>query len=307
MGPAERLLAIEVARDYYLNGLSKIEIGTRHGISRFKVARILEESLESGLVKIQINEDRTIDSELSARLQDVYSLRHALVLSGPFAEISSCRAALGKAAAELLEEVATEQDVIGVAWGRTIDIVAEAIHALPGCRVVQMTGVAGSVENSSINLVRRFAQASKGVSLPIYAPLIVSDEQARAVIARQAEISAAIADWSAITLAVVAIGSASEAGSQVSAVLTDAEREELKSKNMVCEICALPMDKDGAFIQTSLAERTLSIPFSVLRAIPHVIAVAGGPDKHHAILAALRSGIVTSLVTDRDTAAFLLG
>ncbi|CDG38631.1 hypothetical protein ASAP_0586 [Asaia bogorensis] len=38
-----------------------------------------------------------------------------------------------------------------------------------------------------------------------------------------------------------------------------------------------------------------------------MIAVAGGPDKHHAILAALRSGIVTSLVTDRDTAAFLLG
>ncbi|MDL2171489.1 MULTISPECIES: sugar-binding domain-containing protein [Asaia] len=60
-------------------------------------------------------------------------------------------------------------------------------------------------------------------------------------------------------------------------------------------------------IQTSLAERTLFITFSVLRAIPHVIAVAGGPDKHHAILAALRSGIVTSLVTDRDTAAFLLG
>ncbi|WP_336946033.1 sugar-binding domain-containing protein [Asaia sp. HN010] len=307
MGPAERLLAIEVARDYYLNGLSKIEIGTRHGISRFKVARILEESLESGLVKIQIDGDRTIDSDLSARLQTHYGLRHALVLSGPFVDTPSCRAALGKAAAELLEEVATEQDVLGVAWGRTIDVVAETIRSLPGCRVVQMTGVAGSVENSSIDLVRRFAQAAKGVSLPIYAPLIVSDEQALAVIARQSEIREAIASWPDITLAVVAIGSASETGSQVSAVLTDAERAELSDKNMVCEICALPMDSNGDFVETSMAARTLAIPFQTLHDIPHVMAVAGGADKHKAILAALRSGIVTTLVTDHETASFLLG
>lgn len=306
MGPSERLVAAAVARDYYLGGLSKKEIGLKHQISRFKVARILEESLESGLVRIQIDDDPTVDTSLSEGVKHRYGLKHALVVHGVFSDDNACRAAIGKVAAELSQEVTVEHDILGVAWGRTIDVVAETEKSLPGCRVVQMTGVAGSVESSSVNLVRRFARASGGVSLPIYAPLIVSDGQALDVFKRQTEISQAISQWQEITLALVAIGSAAASGSQVNAILAETERDMLREKGMVGEICAQPIAVDGTFIPTSLEKRTLSIPFQMLQNIPEVIAVAGGDEKHVAILAALRSRVVTSLVTDRQTAEFLL-
>ena len=41
-GPAELVLAASVARRYYIEGLSKTEIADEYGLSRFKIARLLE-------------------------------------------------------------------------------------------------------------------------------------------------------------------------------------------------------------------------------------------------------------------------
>ena len=38
-----------IARDFYLDGKSKIEIAESYGISRFKVARLLEEARAAGV------------------------------------------------------------------------------------------------------------------------------------------------------------------------------------------------------------------------------------------------------------------
>ena len=41
-GPAELVIAASVARRYYMDGLSKTEIADEYGLSRFKIARLLE-------------------------------------------------------------------------------------------------------------------------------------------------------------------------------------------------------------------------------------------------------------------------
>lgn len=307
MGPAERVLAVSVARQYYLEGLSKIDIGKKLGMSRYKVARLLNACIESGLVQIHINDSGRVDTALSEALRARFGLRHVLVAETSDASVEDMRLTLGGLTVELLEEIIAPEDVLGVAWGRTIDVVAQKIRALPDCAVVQMTGVAGAVEANSVDLVRRFAAVARGESYPIYAPLVVSDAAALKVFHRQQGIRDAMDHWPKITVAIIAIGGATSAESQLYDVLDEADRAEIDAAKMACEICAIPFDAAGQPLQTGFSRRTMGVSFDSLRNIPHVIAAAGGPGKQNAILAALRSGAVTSLVTDQSVARFLMG
>lgn len=119
-----------------------------HGVSRYKVARILDACLARGIIRIEINARAAVDTERSERLRRHFKLKYALVMSGPFADTPALREALGRAAADPLAETLTEDDLLGVAWGRTLDAMAWQVQGLPPCRIVQMTGIAGAVEAS---------------------------------------------------------------------------------------------------------------------------------------------------------------
>ena len=73
-GPAQLVLTASVARRYYLDGKSKIEIADELKLSRFKVARLLDIARSSGLVKIEIGYPGAIDVDLSSQLQDAFGL-----------------------------------------------------------------------------------------------------------------------------------------------------------------------------------------------------------------------------------------
>ena len=80
-GPAQLVLAATVARRYYVDGRSKVEIADELDISRFKVARLLDQALATGLVRIEIGHPGSIDTDLSSRLRGQLGLRTAIVVS----------------------------------------------------------------------------------------------------------------------------------------------------------------------------------------------------------------------------------
>jgi hypothetical protein len=55
-GPREMLTTVEVARLYYLDTRSKVQIAAELGITRFKVARLLELARVGGIVRITVLE-----------------------------------------------------------------------------------------------------------------------------------------------------------------------------------------------------------------------------------------------------------
>ena len=70
-GYAARLQVVATvvaARRYFLDGASKSEIAEELGISRFKVARLLEAARRDGIVRIEIGTPSDIDVELSTEL-----------------------------------------------------------------------------------------------------------------------------------------------------------------------------------------------------------------------------------------------
>jgi len=70
-----------IARRCYLEGRTRVQIAEEFGLSRFKVARMPEEALESGMVEIKIHDPASIDIELSTAPQRQYSLQHAYAVT----------------------------------------------------------------------------------------------------------------------------------------------------------------------------------------------------------------------------------
>src|SRR5690242_8297188 len=114
-GPAALVLTATVARRYYLEGVSKSDIAAELGVSRFKVARLLDRARETGIVRIELHAPGGIDLDLSVRLRTAHGLRHCVVVDAPEDDDDLLRAALGRAAAELLSEIVEPGDVLGVA------------------------------------------------------------------------------------------------------------------------------------------------------------------------------------------------
>ena len=80
LGPSDLVRKATIARRYYLEGRSKIELAQEFGLSRFKIARILDEAVQQGIVHISISLPAEIDSELSESLRRRYARRRAVVV-----------------------------------------------------------------------------------------------------------------------------------------------------------------------------------------------------------------------------------
>ena len=63
-----------------------MEIAEEFGISRFKVARLIDLARDSGLVRIEIRQQGLIDVDMSSQLQDKFGLQHAVVVDTPEAD-----------------------------------------------------------------------------------------------------------------------------------------------------------------------------------------------------------------------------
>ena len=89
-------------------------------------------------------------------------------------------------------------------------------------------------------------------------------------------------------------------------MLTDEERAHYASLGVAAEMSAHLFDAEGRRVGRDLGERCITVEADRLRRIPEVVAIAGGQRKAAAIDAVLRSGLVTSLVTDTAAADYLL-
>ncbi|MEU8351436.1 MULTISPECIES: sugar-binding transcriptional regulator [Streptomyces] len=310
MGPAELVQAAAMARRFYLEGKSKIQIAEEFGVSRFKVARVLETALERDLVRIEIRVPAELDAERSDALRARYGLRHAVVVESPTdAEDDGVDPEnLGEVAADLLGELVTEGDVLGLAWGRSTIHMAAALDKLPPCTVVQLTGVydAGTAERGSVEAVRRAAAVAGGEAYPIYAPMLLPDATTAAALRSQTGIARAFEHFDKVTVAAVSIGSWEAGISTVHDMLSPEERAHYASLGAAAEMSAHLFAADGRRIGRDLGERCITVEADRLRRIPEVVAIAGGRRKAEAVDAVLRSGLVTSLVTDTAAADHLL-
>ena len=308
VGPSELVLMTSVARAYYLDGRPKTEIAEDFGISRFKVARLLDLARESGIVRIEVGRPGDIDVELSSELQAAFGLEHAIVVATPETDPAALRDQVGRAGAELLSEIATVDDVLGFGWARSLLAIKASLSRLPPCPVVQLTGALSrpDVDVSSIELVRDIARIGGGPAYFFYAPMLVPDKMTAAVLRRQPEVARAFERFPSVTKAVVGVGGWRPPASTVYDALGASERKALLDHGVAADVSGVLLKADGRAVDIPPTDRMIRISAEELRRIPEVIALTYGPEKAPAAQAAIRGGFVTGLVTHTSFARALL-
>lgn len=305
-GPEERLRMAYVARRYYRDEATRSEIADELGVSRFKIARMLERAKDQGIIKFEISAGDLVDPGLSVDLQKRFGLRRALVVGAPGDTDDIAREYVGKAAAQLLTEIVEEGDVVGFTSGRTVYAVAGFLESLARCDVVALGGVAGQATEHGVEILRRAQRIAGGRMWPIFAPLVVRDPATARALLHDPLIHQATSQFRRVTKGVVAVGSWDPPNSQ----LYDAARElgfadELLAKGVVGEVAATLIADGGKTIDT-IDDRTIAIRAETLRKIPEVICVGGGASKARAMRAAIAAGLIDSVVTDASLARELL-
>lgn len=307
-GPAELVLMAAVARHHYLDGRSKVQIADDLGLSRFKVARLLDAARECGLVRIEIGQVDGMDLDLSARLQEAFGLTHCAVHATRGTMDEDSRAVLGRTAARLFTEILRPADVLGLPWSRSVLAMTEHLAELAPVRVVQLTGameVAG-LDASAVDIVRRVAHVAGGDSSIFHAPFALDDVQSASAIRRQASVRDGLAAVDTVTHAAVGVGAWADGLSSIYAVATPEERSAAAREGVIGEVSGVLFDASGSPVANSLSDRLVTLSAQQLVRIPDVVAIAVGRDKVDAVRAALHGHLVNGLVTDDALATALL-
>lgn len=301
-------VATQVARLYYDAGLSKVEIGQRLGISRFRVARLLDQARTGGLVRIEYRDTPEVDRSLAREVEERFGLDLCAVAAGD-------GDATARAAAEVVAEMLATARSVGVAWGSTLAAVVRQLPRRhhPGLTVVPLAGGSARIERDRGpgELARAFADRVAGSHRDLYAPAFVVSPVVRDALIAEPEVAAVLLAWAHLDVALVGIGAWTGGGAArssliASGALAEEELAGLRARGAVGELVVHPFDADGAFVAPDLAERAVAIPLAQLRRVPRVVAVATGRDKAAAIRGALAAGIIRVLVTDAAAAAAVL-
>ena len=302
----EMRLAVHIARQYFLEDKSKVAIAAELGLSRFKVARLLDRARAEGIVTIKIANPDLFDRELSVRIAELLGIRDVLVADP--VHPSSALDDVATLAAAHLRTVVSADSVLGLAWSRATRALSEQLAGLPPCTVAQLCGVmpAPDSEEHNVDLVRRAARACGGRAVTFHAPLLLPDAATASTLRVQPGIAEALAVCDELDVAVVATGHWGPLSSTVYDFLPEDQAREMARRGAVGESCGLLFEADGKVVQDGLQQRLVAVTEPQLRRAKHVIALATEAERVPAIRALTRSGIVTTLITHRDVAERLL-
>ena len=303
-------LVEQVARLFYEQQLTKIEIAARLGISRFRVARLLDRALADGVVRIEFRGAPGQDRELGAAVVERFGIGRCVVAA------SDDLGTVARLAAEVVDGLLEPDESIGIAWGSTLARVVRAMPVRddPSIDVVQLAGSSPRLGSDADpgDLTRVLAERLGATHHRMHAPAFVDTPELRAALLRLPDVAGVVSRYADLSIALVGIGAfGEEAGTASSSLVrsgalsaTDARR--LVRQGAVGDLIVHPFSERGAFLAPDLAARALAIGIDELRRIPTVVAVAAGPTKAAAIRGALATGVPGVLVTSAATARAVL-
>ncbi|WP_422368514.1 sugar-binding transcriptional regulator [Pelagibius sp.] len=304
-----------IAHMYYMEGKRQSAIAAQLHLSQATVSRMLKRAHDENIVRISLASPEGTYAEAEAALRRQYGLTEAIVVDCAEDRQGAIMSRIGEAAAHFLETTIQPGEVIGVSsWSQTILKMIDNIHPMKQGKarsVVQLLGGLGnpSVQKHATQLTTRLAQLTGGEPLILSAPGVAASREAKIVLLGDSYVRSTIEQFRNISLAVVGIGAIepSQMLADSGNVFSETELAQVTAGGAVSEISLRFFDAEGRDVKTPLDERVIGMTTEELRAVPRVIALAGGQSKTAAIDAALKSGALDILITDRFTAARLVG
>lgn len=305
-------LMVRAAKLYYDLEQNQSEIATAMGLTRWQVGRLLKEARELGIVDIRIIPHSPRRTDLEGRLQKLFDLEEAIVVPVNIDDDAITRDAIARAAAQFILSLAPKPRLIGVSWGRTMAAVAHrmAPNWNDGVHIVLLNGATSRLSASSPNnnVAERLAVTGRGTATLLPVPAILGSSKTRQALEDDPMVSEVLDLAREAPVVCFGLGELSRHSVLVSSgYLTEADIDGLRHDGAVGDILGRFVDGTGRIVNPSLDARTLGLELDALPRKQLSIGVAGGRTKHEIVLASLRAHYVNVLVSDENTAAFLLG
>ncbi|MEN3186198.1 MAG: sugar-binding transcriptional regulator [Atribacterota bacterium] len=314
-GSTDKGLLAKIAKLYYLDDLSIIEIAKILGMSRQRCSRLLRKAKEEGVVQIEVIDPAQEGvRNLEKQIEGKFGLRKAHVVSVFSRDSDLIRKAVGEAGARFFLKTIAPGNKIGVAYGRTLYELVRYVRPSfiredLNLNVVQLMGGLSRISANvfATEIPKRLAEALNAQVYYLPAPAFTKDRVTRDAMLKDENVQATLKEK--IDLALVGIGSVSPGAMliQTGAITAD-EYQELLAKGAVGDICGTFFDVSGKIVEFSGNERRIAVSLDDLRnKCPLVIGVAGGLEKADAILGALQGKFLHVLIVDSLTAEKILG
>ncbi len=300
--------ALAAARRYYRDDQSKTEIAAALGISRFQVARLLAQARREGLVRIEIGRPGRVDDELSAALAQHLGLARAVVVATNPAAPSATLDYVGQALGAELVGAVREGATVGLTWSRAAAALGRSVTGLACCTVVQLAGAVYPPDGlpGSVEVARAVAQVAGGVAHTVYSPLVVADAATADGLRRQPEVAATLERAAHLDVVVLSVGAWKPRASAVYDLVGEGEQRTLADRGVVGEVSGHVIDADGHLVLSTLEDRVVGASLAQLAAVPVRLTSSHGAHRCEATLAAVRAGLVNTLIVDDGLARALL-
>ncbi|GAB2477052.1 sugar-binding domain-containing protein [Promicromonospora xylanilytica] len=299
---------LEVAKAYYIEDRSKVQIAEETGLSRWQVARVLNDAREEGLVTIQVADEETPRGGLAERLQQALGLRRAIVAPARALRPDAGVEAVAQALATYLGEAVAPGESLAIGWSRAIEAMPARLQRLAPCDVVQLAGALtfSGDRVGSVEVIRQVARTAGGTAYPVYAPLVAPTADIATSLLSAPEIADVMKRAEHADHAVVGIGTWTKEGSSILPLLPPDLVRRTAAAGAAAVVSGRVMDDEGRPLDVGVDGRIVGLTLAQLRSVPNIIGTCVGAHRADAVRSAVRSGLVDVLIVDESLAAALL-
>lgn len=294
---------------YYEEGLKQEQIAEQLGISRASVFNLLQKARDEGVVTITIDPSRIGRANLALELRDKIGLEECFLLpTGASSQPLSQQ--IGHLGARLLESRIKEDEIIGVAWGRTVLALSEALSPLhrPHVTVAQLTGSsAATMDFSPVFCTSNIAEKLNARCVNLHAPGVVSSPAVKDILMAEPAIREhfdLLGHCTTILFGVTQL--TGETLLVTGGFMTPEQLAVYRDLGAVGFASGHFFDISGQLVTSEFDSRHITMSAETMMRVPQRICVGGGLGKVDAIAGMIRARLATVLVTDEETARALL-
>ncbi|MFT3690915.1 sugar-binding transcriptional regulator [Paenirhodobacter sp.] len=288
----------------YVAGRTQDEIAEEMGVSRQTVQRLVAQAQAAGILRIRIDHPLAHCLELGQRMKERFGLRFCEIVPS-----AGGLSGVGMAVATFLErELARSQPLtLAIGTGRTLHAGVREIMRIdcPRHRIVSLTGnIAPDGSTAHYNVLFSLSDRVTARSFPLTMPVIAATAEECEALRRQPGNARVLAMAREAEIALVGIGALGPDGPLLKDGFVNAgEMARLTAAGGVGEIIGRAYDQNGNDLPPDGRVASAPLPEG-----PDALVVGAGigAGKHAAIRGALLGRKLNGLITDENTALWLL-
>lgn len=289
-----------IAHDFYLSKLNIRDISRKYNLSRYLITKALEDASAKGIVKISIQQQTKRDEKLEHLFQKKFNLKEAIILRN-LATTNQDNEKIVAYAAKQIDSYLQTAHTIGMSWGTLVfDIINHlSSQQRSDLTCVQLVGYDIHSERRKSPLEQKAAHRLNANALTLPAPIYVLQPKLLKLIKKEPFYQTISPYYKKIDLIFAGLGTyqAIEANPYLQKHY-GAKLFGPDPKNKIAGlIFGRPYDQQGQFTP-NIEKYICGISLSDLKRVPIRFVIVKNRFKSDALLGALRSGIITHLVTN---------